>query len=224
MKTGSSKAVRAACLAASMATAWGVGASPAAGSQYVPPVDITGSVTPTKTLENATLLYGTNTSGLYVAMASLGTLPGGQTTNYQVNTNRDPSYVMGYGYHYVIMGTYTRDDDTTGVSISFADTSGIVGIKDWDALFSVEGDGLTDYTESLIQEYLETNDYQLTSFGYEYHWIIGAPYNQGSSLANFSEATDGGTVTNVTTPEPATWSILAGLLLLRRPRNRPRQQ
>ena len=82
-----SRKLKAACLAASVATVWSVGGEARAHTvEPGDPVRIRGHVTPAQDLNNAYLLYGTNSSTEFPVISSLGDLVAGESTPYVVDT------------------------------------------------------------------------------------------------------------------------------------------
>ena len=235
-----SRKLKAACLAASVGTAWAVAGE--ARAHTVEPGDpyrIRGHVTPAQDLNNAYLLYGTNSSSSFPVIESLGNLVAGQSTPYDLATPGSNEYWFD-DQGYVVMGTYD-DDGSTGVVVSFADATDIIGQKTWADLFQNPDDGVPDYSEAAVANYLvngivdwDTDYNNLSGFFYRYfsdpsgeylnaEGIIATPYGTDATLVNFSTGTFGGFVTEDETviPEPVTFAILAGpglLLMLRRGR------
>lgn len=210
------RAAKTACLAVGLTTAWSAGDASAHTLVGEEPTQVVGQVTPTTALDNTFLLYGYNTSGLYVSAESLGSMAANVDNQYSVNTGYWYSLEEFDGYRYAIIGTYNG-----GVALSFSadNFSSIQGVATWEGMFNDQNDSFIDYTEQEMVDALVNGDTNtLTNFFYDYHSQVGTEYGSDSTLALFSTAQYGGTVT---VPEPASAGLLAmaaGLATLKRRR------
>jgi hypothetical protein len=203
--------LKAGCLALGLATAWG-GEAKAETLFEV-------SITPSTTLNNAYLYYGSNTSGNL--MTSLGTLLAGETkTIIQTHWANPEDFVSPEGYSqpaYALIGLY-GDTSNPGIAISFPNDDLIQQHKTWADVFETTGvPAWDDSKEEVLYDFeraIGGFDGYLSTFisykGGRDSTLCGTDYGQTGTIVCFSEATYGGTITVNMVPEPASWVLLIG--------------
>jgi hypothetical protein len=224
MKKKRNTALKAACLAAGMATAWA--ATQNAEANTIEPLDhntvrIIGAITPTQTLNRAHIVYANHSSGIFAIWDQLdGPFPANIATPY-IETSSGWPFEDFPGERYAIIASY-QGDTQTGVAVSFPDASGIIGQQSWPDIFESPSDGRRDWSEAQILDAInnpEFGGFDLRLFFLDYYDVIGTVYGNNATLVNFSNGTFGGIVT----PEPGSlifFSIWCLGFLLVRPRSR----
>lgn len=222
--------LKAACLAAGLATAW--------GGEADADVTFRTSITPVKTMTDAVVFYNNGVTSNHFFY--LGTLLGGQTStfehtlfaSFEDNVFFDTSF-RSPGY--IIAGVYD-DAGTPGVSLTLPNDVPIGNGQDWDqtfAAFSLLNPTAPVRTEAQFIDTLQNGDAQLFLESWKDYFepsipkrlpILVTHFGEEATIVNFSTATFGGTVTVVPVPEPSSLFLCvcsaAGIFLIARDRRR----
>jgi hypothetical protein len=206
------KALKTACLAVGLATAWGSPAN-AGPSQSTDEVQLT--ISPSNNLTHVYFLYGVGgTTPSNISAIPLPDIVGGITTTdtFSAANISSPAYA--------VMGLYDETNKLLTLSLYSGEAQNINGNADFSDVFS-------PFTENTIATALLSNDTAtLVNFiGQADFWTVG--FGSSADLINFSNASDGGSVfAAIIVPEPSS-SLLVGfgalaILTLHRKRGRPR--
>jgi hypothetical protein len=202
------KALKAACLAVGLVTAWG-GAANAGPSQSTDEIQLT--ITPSNNLSHVYFLYGVNSSTLNAVTAvPLPNLVGGISTTETFNVNHTP-----FADAFVVIGLYDETNKLLTVAMNSSEAQRINGNTDFADEFSQLAIG-PFYSEDAIATAMLSNDTVTIANAFENEDGIGFTVNLGDSgsLVNFSNASEGGSVSaEVIVPEPSSIELLCSGML-----------
>ncbi len=212
------KKLKAACLAAGLATAWG-GANETQATYR-----INGWAEPDQPLAQSVFIvqyYRVNASDPFQTLHVLGDLAGGARTNFAFNLDDDPLYgEVTDVSRYMLIGLH--DDQNDGVAISLKTDTAIQNGDTWEAYF----DNYPSYTETRVADWLDVLDANAIS-ELEYMMRVlswsSQYFAETAPIVNFSTATANGTAYGEArfVPEPTALMMIApglALLALRRRR------
>ncbi len=226
------KGLKAACMAAGLATAWGGGEAEAASNKPFGAVAetyrVSGTITPSRELRSVYVAtYFRNGSSERSILHPIGVVvPGQQTTVFQFDVHLWEGFLdePGISQGYTVYGLY--DDASNGVTVGLDQTNGQTAVNNsltWPQYF-----GTLSYipTENQVAGWLRNGDSELTWLlglginGYE-HFSVGDEFGQALKLVDFSGAVDNGSAFAeiAITPEPMTFLLVGpGLAVFLRPR------
>lgn len=211
---------RVACLSACIATAWGVaGATKADAVNY----QVSGSITPAQNLSNVYFVtsYYLNTSGFDWLAQSLGSFKGGQATPFSFVVNG--SNISSFG-NYTIAGIYQATGSGSDVTVAL-DLNNVNALgQAWETVFPEAQNSSNTYAqESAVAAWLADATHIAGQAGFLAQFNPDLGQTAGIlTLVNFSNGTDGGSVTANVNPVPLPPTLMLMLpslgvaLLLRR--------
>lgn len=193
-----------------MVTAWGTEA-------VADTIPVRLSMTPEITLLNAHVLYGNNYSS--GDLRSLGTIPEGLTSSFDHTV--DDTFVATPPT-FAVVGLYDTGD-VVGIAVSLRNNE-LIDNASWISVF-----GNNPFTEAEVIAELQAGRAGsfLRQYGHPTYlsgWTSAIDFGGTGTLANFSEATFGGTVSVNVVPEPASFALVVSAMgivwlpLLRRSR------
>jgi len=203
------KALRAACLAVGLATAWGMQAD-----AQVSQIQLT--ITPSNNLSHVYFLYGTGVTSLVITtIQALPNLVGGASTTLTLSVNTTTEFPS-----YAVIGLYDETNKLLTLGLPTYEATNVVGKKDFNTEFSPD-------TEDAVAASLLSNDTTAVMnffHGPPYFYFLDIGIGETGELVNFSSGTDGGSVTAVVAvPEPSPVLLVSlgtlGVLILRRSRS-----
>jgi hypothetical protein len=190
------KALKAACLAVGLATAWGMQAD-----AQVSQIQLT--ITPSNNLSHVYFLYGTGVTSLVVStVQALPNLVAGVSTTLTLSVNTTTEFPA-----YAVIGLYDETNKLLTLGLPTYEATNVVGKKDFNTEFSPD-------TEDAVASSLLSNDTTAVMnffHGPPYFYFLDIGISETGELVNFSSGTDGGSVTAVVAvPEPSP-ALLAGI-------------
>jgi hypothetical protein len=211
------KALKAACLAVGLATAWG-SPSNAGPSQSTDQIQLT--IDPSNNLSHVFFFYATNsTGGNANTLTSLPNLTAGLSTTETFSAT--PAGFPGNpARFYGVIGLYDETNKLLAISLNNTAAADAIG-KDFETEFA---GGNPHFTESDLANALLSNDTFTIS---EFFWIFESegsdiPLGSSGQLIDFSTGSVGGSLTAV--PEPSPILLVSfgtlGILILQRKRSK----
>jgi hypothetical protein len=211
------KALKTACLAVGLATAWG-GQANAGPSQSADQIQLT--IDPNQNLSHVYFLYATNATGEPVKVLSLPDLIAGVSTTETVVIQNGFSQGPFNQIVYSVIGLYDETNQLVTIGFNSPAAASVIGTN-----FNTE---FPSFTESGIATALLNNDvttisnflFRTVIFGPEFEIPVGT----SGELVNFSGGTVGGSLSATFVPEPSP-ALLASfgaltLLIFHRKRER----
>ena len=182
------KALKAACLAVGLATAWG---SPSNAGPTQPSDQIQLTISPSNNLSHVYFLYGVNSSTLHdLSVVSLPNLLAGVSTTETFTVSHSP-----LADAYTVIGLYDETNKLLTVGMNSSEAERIMGNTDFSNEFSAVASSYSQpfYSEDAIATAMLSNDTTTIANAFEAEDGIGYVINMGDSgeLVNFSNASEG---------------------------------
>ena len=200
------KALKAACLAVGLATAWG---STADAGVVVNTDEIQLTIAPSNSLTHVYFLFGTNGSTLYnVTVVPAPDLVGGTSTTETFSVD-----LPTFDDAYAVVGLYDETNKLLTIGLNTAAAQYYVGNTNFDGTFGNAAE-FGFYSEDTIATALLSNDTATIVNAFQSEDGFPIPLGDSGTLVNFSNASDGGSVSaEVIVPEPSSIQLLCSGML-----------